>query len=80
MKLKDKQLLQTQNLKTLIAKLSKETSSLKKLNLDLATNKLKDTTQLKKKRYLISVIKTLIHQKQLSQSKTDPEAHQEKTK
>ena len=76
MKLKDRQLLHQQNLKELNLDLVKQTSTLKKLKLDLATNKLKDTSQLKKVKRQIAIIKTIIH----SRSKADQPQVEELTK
>jgi len=63
MKQKDKQLLKTQNLSQLNLELNQSLKNLVKLKMDLKTNKLKDTSQLKKTRYKISFIKTLISSK-----------------
>jgi|GEM_PF-5939046 ribosomal protein L29 len=63
MKIKDLKQLHQQDLDQLNASLAKEVSNLKKLNLDLATNKLKDTSQLKKLKRHIAVLKTIISSK-----------------
>lgn len=63
MKPKNIKLLHQQDLNELNASLVKKTLSLKKLQLDLATNKLKDTSQVKKIKRQIAIIKTIIHQK-----------------
>lgn len=63
MKLKDKKLLHAKTKKDLETDLDKSIQSLDKLKLDQTTNKLKDTSQLKKLRYKIAFIKTLISQK-----------------
>lgn len=57
MKPKDKQVLKTKSIKDLNADLLTATTKLNKLKLDLATNKLKDTSQLKKTRHQIAVTK-----------------------
>jgi ribosomal protein L29 len=63
MKSKNIKLLHQQDLNELNASLLKQTQNLKKLQLDLATNKLKDTSQVKKIKRQIAIIKTIIHQK-----------------
>lgn len=68
MKLKDKQTLHTKTIKELTSDLDKSVVELTKLKLDLKTNQLKDTTQLKKLRHKIAVIKTIIHNKPKKES------------
>lgn len=74
MKAKDKQLLHTKNITQLQADLVETQKNLAELQLKLKANQLKDTTQLKKTRHQLAVLKTIIHQKQLQ-----PEADQSLT-
>jgi ribosomal protein L29 len=71
MKAKDKQLLHTKSITQLQADLVETQKNLAELQLKLKANQLKDTTQLKKTRHQLAVLKTIIHQKQLQ-----PEADQ----
>jgi len=64
MKLKDKTSLHQQSLKQLQTNLTKTQTDLVDLRFKLKTNQLKDTSQLKKVRHQIAVLKTLIYQKQ----------------
>jgi ribosomal protein L29 len=68
MKSKSIKLLHQQDLNELNALLVKEIQNLKKLQLDLATNKLKDTSQVKKSRRQIAILKTIILAKSQSSS------------
>jgi len=79
MKLKDKQLLQAKTVAQLNTDLIKEANHLTKLKLDLKTNQLKDTSQIKKTKTTIAVLKTIIHQKQLQDLKK-PKVENIKTK
>jgi len=79
MKSKDKQLLQTKTAAQLNTDLIKEMNHLTKLKLDLKVNQLKDTSQIKKTKTTIAVLKTIIHQKQLQNSEK-PEVKNTKTK
>lgn len=63
MKSKDIKLLHQQDLSELNSSLTKETLNLNKLQLDLSTNKLKDTSQVKKVRRQIAILKTIISSK-----------------
>ncbi len=71
MKLKDKKLTHSQTISQLNLKLEKAILELNKSKLDLKINKLKNTSQLKKLRHEIAVLKTIIHQKQLSSPKVE---------
>lgn len=66
MKLKDKKTFQTKTNKELTTDLNKAVSQLTKLKLDLKTNQLKDTSQLKKTRHKIAVLRTIISAKKES--------------
>jgi len=66
MKAKDKQLLHSQTLVQLQTDLAEAQKSLVDLRLKLKTNQLKDTSQLKKTRHQIAVLKTIIQQKQIA--------------
>jgi len=70
MKTKDKQSLHAKNITQLQADLVETQKNLAELQLKLKANQLKDTTQLKKTRHQLAVLKTIIHQKQL-QSEAD---------
>jgi len=69
MKNKDKQLLHTKTIPQLQTDLTQAQKDLVDLKLKLKTNQLKDTSQLKKTRHQITVLKTIIHQKQLKETK-----------
>jgi ribosomal protein L29 len=72
MKTKDKQLLQTKTPAELTKDLDAARSDLSKAKLDLKTNQLKDTSQIKKLKHQIAVLKTVIHQKAQSASARKP--------
>jgi large subunit ribosomal protein L29 len=66
MKVKDKQLFHSQTLVQLQTDLAEAQKNLVDLRLKLRTNQLKNTSQLKKTRHQIAVLKTIIEQKQIT--------------
>lgn len=74
MKSQDKKLLHSKTLPELQAELNKAIKELSLQKLDLKTNQLKDTSQIKKMKNKIAVLKTIIH----SQVKTDSDKISEK--
>ena len=76
MKPQDKKLLHSKTLPELQEELNKAIKELSLQKLDLKTNQLKDTSQIKKMRNKIAVLKTIIH----SRPKTDSDKVLEKNK
>ena len=65
MKLKDKKNLHLKTLPELLTELATKQEELVNLRLELATNKLKDTSLVKKTKEHIAILKTIIHSKNL---------------
>ena len=69
MKSKDKAILASETISSLSQKLTKAQTELVSNKLDLKMQKLTDTSQIKKLKNQIAILKTIIHQKQTNSAK-----------